>query len=285
MVRSSSRPSGGYGTLDDPTSQHPRPQPESHHSYRNKSLEGSDPISRPSKISGVVVERTPSRSQSLWKSAVVFSLVIGAVATVTWVVGSSDDSLAGRYPRSAESNFAEKPLSDRTATTADSTSVLQAGKSSPPSTLAEPLEFSALNFYHVRDGKPGQDYPWLKDIKLVEPYRETTLAVTNALDGFEYRWTIRPEYGDESAVMEVSGVKAVIVLKKLDGHVISLEEIDSAGKVMRRLDETVIVKYVRREIRTLTDSEREELLDAVRCVCVYQGYQIYLNHDVFKNRV
>lgn len=262
MVRSSSRPSEGYVSLDDPTHQHPRPQPESRFSYRNKSLERVDPVPRPSKIPGVVVEPTPRRSRSLWKSAAVCTLVIGVVATVTWVVGSSDDSLAGRYPTSAKSNFAERPISEGTAT-ADSTGVLQAGESSPPSTLAEPLEFSALNFYHVRDGKPGQDYPWLKGIKLIEPYRETTLAVTNARDGFEYRWTVRPEYGDEPAVMEVSGVKAVIVLKKLDGHVISLEEMDSAGRVTRRLDETVIVKYVRREIRTLTDSEREELLDAV----------------------
>ena len=48
----------------------------------------------------------------------------------------------------------------------------------PPS-----LSFTALNFYHVRDGKPGQDYPWLKDIKLIEPHRETTLAVEHPRPG------------------------------------------------------------------------------------------------------
>lgn len=263
MARSSSRLSEGYGSLDEPTHQHPRPQPESRFSYWNKSLEGGDFVSRPSKIPGVVVEATPRSNRYLWKSAAVCSLAIGAVAAVTWVVGSSDNSLAGRYPRSAESNLAESPHSDGT-TTADPTNVLQGSEPSPPSILAEPLEFSALNFYHVRDGKPGQDYPWLKDIKLIEPYRETTLAVSNARDGFEYRWTVRTEYGDEPEAIEVSGVKAVVILKKLDEHVISLEEMDSAGRITRRLDETVIVKYVRREIRTLTDSEREELLDAVR---------------------
>ncbi|CAB1112225.1 unnamed protein product [Ectocarpus sp. CCAP 1310/34] len=35
--------------------------------------------------------------------------------------------------------------------------------------------FTALNFCHVRDGKPGQDYPF----KLVEPRRETTLAASS----------------------------------------------------------------------------------------------------------
>ena len=53
------------------------------------------------------------------------------------------------------------------------------------------LEFTALNFYHVRDGKPGQDYPWLKDVKLIEPYRDTTLAVVGPREGFSYRWEVR----------------------------------------------------------------------------------------------
>ena len=42
-----------------------------------------------------------------------------------------------------------------------------------------------------------------------------------------------------------------------------LEEVNGDGQVTNRLEETVMVKYVRREIRTLTDDEREELLDAV----------------------
>ena len=50
------------------------------------------------------------------------------------------------------------------------------------------LEFTALNFYDVRDGKPGQDYPWLKDVKLIETYRDTTLAVVGPREGFSYRW-------------------------------------------------------------------------------------------------
>ncbi len=40
------------------------------------------------------------------------------------------------------------------------------------------LSFEASNFYHVRDGKPAQDYPWFNGIKLIEPHRETTLRCT-----------------------------------------------------------------------------------------------------------
>ena len=58
------------------------------------------------------------------------------------------------------------------------------------------------------------------------------------------------------------GAVAIVVLTQLDEHVVVLKEVDGDGKVTNRLEETVLVKYVRREIRTLTDDEREEL-DAV----------------------
>ena len=131
------------------------------------------------------------------------------------------------------------------------------------------LEFTALNFYHARDGKPGQDYPWLKNVKLVEPHRDTTFAVVGAREGFSYRWKVSAG-GSNSSPEGVGNVQAtatgavtVVVLKELDENVVVLEEVDEDGKVTNRLEETVMVKYVRREIRTLTADEREELLDAV----------------------
>ena len=56
----------------------------------------------------------------------------------------------------------------------------------------------------------------------------------------------------------------IVVLTQLGENVVVLEEVDGDGRVTNRLEETVLVKYVRREIRTLTDDEKEELLDAVR---------------------
>lgn len=130
-----------------------------------------------------------------------------------------------------------------------------------------PLEFTALNFYHIRDGKPGASYPWLSDFKLVEPHRETTLAVANVREGFHYQWEVHTESaaGVEGTVVHATaaGPDAVVVLTELDENVITLEEVDATGVVVRRLQETVMVKYVRREIRLLTDEERDELLDAV----------------------
>lgn len=142
--------------------------------------------------------------------------------------------------------------------------------STPKSTIPSPAEglsplsFTAINFYQERDGKPALDYPWLKDVKLIEPHRETTLAVGSPRDQFEYRWKVYGAGGEADELRaEASGLKVVVALSKLDEHIVVLEELDADGGVVRRLEETVMVKYVRREIRTLTDDEREELLDAV----------------------
>ncbi|CAM9423712.1 unnamed protein product, partial [Ascophyllum nodosum] len=60
-----------------------------------------------------------------------------------------------------------------------------------------------------------------------------------------------------------SGIEFAVILTWLQEHVVTLEEVNSAGVVLRHLDETVMVKYVRREIRMLTDVERGELLDSM----------------------
>ena len=126
-----------------------------------------------------------------------------------------------------------------------------------------PLSFEATNFYHVRDGKPGLDYPFLKDVKLIEPHRETTLSISSPRDGHDYLWKVR---GVEAEDLRATarGAEAVVVLTELEENTITVTEVDAAGAAVRQLEETVMVKYVRREIRTLTDDEREELFDAVR---------------------
>ncbi|CAB1107536.1 TYR [Ectocarpus sp. CCAP 1310/34] len=127
-----------------------------------------------------------------------------------------------------------------------------------------PLSFQALNFYHIRDGKPAQDYPWLKGVKLIEPHRETTLSVSSPRDGHDYIWEVRAGETDEANLVATArGAEAVVTLTTLDDNVITVKEVHPDGHIVRRLDEVVMVKYVRREIRTLTDEEREELLDAM----------------------
>ncbi|CAM9151095.1 unnamed protein product [Choristocarpus tenellus] len=124
------------------------------------------------------------------------------------------------------------------------------------------LSFQALNIYHIRDGKPGMEYPWLAARKLVEPYRETTLQVDNPLAGMNYSWTVTETAGNTESV-RADGVFAVVKVESVEEHTIVLEELSSTGTVTRRMEEIVMSKYVRREIRSLLEDEREELFDAM----------------------
>lgn len=127
-----------------------------------------------------------------------------------------------------------------------------------------PLAFTALNFYHMRDGKPAQEYPWLEGVKLIEPHRETTLSVTDPRPGFVYRWEVLSPLHKDEVRLSSTGATSVVILTHLHDNVVVLEEVDGThGYVSRRLEEMVAVKYVRREIRSLTDEERAELLDGV----------------------
>ena len=205
--------------------------------------------------------RDPEAGRSVsWRLvvAVLCGFAFLAVCSVLWTRSAASRSTAAtlevlQVEADAGGNIAAetRPISQR---------------SSPTAAVAA-LQFTALNFYHVRDGKPGQDYPWLKDVKLIEPHRDTTLAVVGAREGFGYRWEVRLPSSTSGGVGEVqataTGAVTIVVLTQLDENIVVLEEVDGNGKVTNRLEETVLVKYVRREIRTLTDDEREELMDAV----------------------
>lgn len=128
----------------------------------------------------------------------------------------------------------------------------------------EPLDFTVTNFYHLRDGKPGAQIPWLEGVKLAEPYRDTTLSVTSPREGYTYKWGVGEGDRDQEFRVETSGTDVTVVFTSLELNSVTLSEVeDISGETKRELRDTVMVKYVRREIRTLTDDEREELLDAV----------------------
>ncbi|CAM9642571.1 unnamed protein product [Ascophyllum nodosum] len=190
---------------------------------------------------------------------------IGIAAMVTFVV------LGATMATTSDGTQRRIVQEERSVSLAEITSDVRrtdvgASASSRESSTQEPLAFTALNFYHIRDGKPGQDYPWLKDLKVIEPYQDTTLTVSNARDGFEYQWEVRARDlsdGDSAVLVSATGATTVVSLTKLDENVITLKEANEEGQVVRRLDETVMVKYVRREIRSLTDEDLNELLDAM----------------------
>ncbi|CAM9655020.1 unnamed protein product [Pylaiella littoralis] len=188
-----------------------------------------------------------------WRNvAASAALAIGAAAVVGYTYTAGEPSSLG-----AASLVNVRPTASASSASVTTTAAA-AGQE-----LA-PLSFDATNFYHLRDGKPALDYPWLKDVKLIEPYRETTLSVFYPRDGHEYIWEVRGGDSDELDLRATaSGAEAVVILTELDENMVTVKEVNSAGDVVRQLQERIMVKYVRREIRTLTDEEREELFDAM----------------------
>lgn len=238
---------GGYGTVEGL----PSSVGESHH-FLEKAA------------------RDPQDRRRRWvKIGVTVGLALGAIAAIcrAEVFATAGGSVA---PLSRSSSPVQVMAATVAAEDGDHPAVSNhpaVSTAAGPSTASlAPLEFKALNFYHVRDGKPATDYPWLKDVKLIEPHRETTLTVSTPRDGFEYRWQICASGSSSDVHTSATGAEAVIMVdaKHLDENLVTLEELKTeTGVVVRRLEEFVMVKYVRREIRTLTDDEREELLDGV----------------------
>lgn len=130
------------------------------------------------------------------------------------------------------------------------------------------LDYSATNFYHERDGRPGAQIPWLADVKFAEPFRDTTLKVDSPRQGYVYAWTIsnsETKDGSKDIVATAQGAEVVMQFTRLDTNGVRLQEIDEVTReTVREMQDTIMVKYVRREIRTLTEEDREELLDGVR---------------------
>ena len=260
-----------YGSVDD--SEQPGSSPDSflpRASGCTGSIYGWEQYPSPQQQKKDLRESEAGRRGVSWRVVAAFLCSLGFLAGcgVWW----SRNTAANRSTVVAAGDFFEIGAEAGVAAGEREKRPKTNGKGDPSDSAAatiETLEFTALNFYHIRDGKPGQDYPWLKDIKLIEPHRDTTLAVVRAREGFEYRWEVRAggSSGTSGGAGEVqttaTGAVTIVVLTQLNENVVVLEEVDGDGKVTNRLEETVLVKYVRREIRSLTDDEKEELLDAV----------------------
>jgi len=116
------------------------------------------------------------------------------------------------------------------------------------------LDFDIYNLY--TKNSPIQYSPW---DYLAEPYREATLSIREAFSEGDsnpdrYLWTIDGEKKTGSTISHTFtsvGKKPVSVTDTETGKIFSTE---------------VMVKYVRREIRSLTDKDRNDMLDALETI-------------------
>ncbi|CAM9966090.1 unnamed protein product, partial [Ectocarpus fasciculatus] len=110
--------------------------------------------------------------------------------------------------------------------------------------------------------RSSNDYPPVTGSKwdnIAEPYRRTTFTASSTVgnpDVDVFQWSF-----EDGTVLEGRVVKRT--LKSLGQHEVSLMQIDVATGEVHRMRSHVMVKYVRREIRQLSDEDREAFFDAM----------------------
>ena len=123
---------------------------------------------------------------------------------------------------------------------------------------------SVANEYGIWDSSVMFPYPFFAESFLVEPYKETTITLTEPNVGCAYDWSMTKNDADavDSSGKSVDGA-IVVMLSTVGEYVFKVSEgcghVSTSG---RSLNQTVWVKYVRRELSTLTDDDRTAFLDA-----------------------
>lgn len=134
------------------------------------------------------------------------------------------------------------------------------------------LSFVALNEYTRRGDVVGVGYPWLQGKILVEPHRETSLEVVSPIEGMSYYWSIVETSNTDISLGEFFGDKVEVTFRVAPEYTVVLLEKDAQdGSLSRMVEVDIFCKYVRRELRTLTDSERNEMFDAMKVRMVKQA--------------
>ena len=127
--------------------------------------------------------------------------------------------------------------------------------------------------------KAAKDYPWMFDIPgtiLVEPYKHTRLQMVGAVvdenPGFVYVWEIAPGGGElETGDKEFEGellsrtAEQEVYVKGMGIYTVNVYILaDAEAKVAVAMFTTrMVVKYVKRELRALTNEDKEKVLDAM----------------------
>ena len=130
-------------------------------------------------------------------------------------------------------------------------------------TIEDPLTAIATNEYSYRNLNIFP-YPFLEGALLVEPYREGTIAVNSKKDGCILVYAIVADSGDTTLTMSgTDNGEYVFFVNPTKTGKYTMKVAESCDGVMgRTLTQTMWVKYVKRELQSLNDYDREEFLDA-----------------------
>ena len=138
------------------------------------------------------------------------------------------------------------------------------------------LVFSTSNSYGKTKSSSSLQYPFLSgNNQLFEPYKEHTLRVHNINTDYFYSYSIVDSSGDETFTGEMTvdtyNDKDVAfftaTLEMVGQYELTIteynEEKRARAAVVQAISAIVHCKYIRREITSLSDADREEYLDAL----------------------
>lgn len=141
------------------------------------------------------------------------------------------------------------------------------------------LNFRVSNEYYDDSRQhPGKGYSFIKYGTLVEPHRITTLTASLAKDEkpvsiSEASWRIeqRTNIKDDGAQIEnLDGEKTTVLFKNLGKHLVHLKA-KTPENSFYEYEEMLTVIYVRRELRSLSDTDLDEFLSAVKLTTELDG--------------
>jgi hypothetical protein len=127
-------------------------------------------------------------------------------------------------------------------------------------------------------------YPFLDQALLFEPYRDTTVTILNEMKGCTYSWSLTSlsssDYDVSGAfVASASQISFTLQPTKPGQYDFKIDETCHGGDtVTRSYYRPAWVKYIRRELTTLNDEDREEFLDAFHTLWTLNtvdGQQLY----------
>lgn len=141
--------------------------------------------------------------------------------------------------------------------------------SSPLITKPTQLKFTVNNEYSLAFGPAGSDYPWLqvKERYLVEPHRVTNLVILDSDEGdvFWYFSELNEDSEEWTPSVTLNGPRVNITFPEVGHYLLAVRKQGSENSTLiSAATGEFVCRYVRRELRTLFDAERDLFFDTVQ---------------------
>ncbi len=137
------------------------------------------------------------------------------------------------------------------------------------------MYIEASNEYGVFDKSYYSYFDDVQGTQLMEPYKDTTFTISGSHleNDYYYFWKLPGVTKEEG-----TGTEWVVSGQKPGNYDLTVKVYDSTGAYVGEYYTVVVLKYVKRELRTLTVADREAFLDAAAEIWNYDttsGREIY----------